>query len=775
MNTYPRIKDEDILFRDETLDELVAVVDVIYADINEDSMNVDVNANANANANPNPNPNAMTIYDEFNINHYHYEHNALGIFDNNAGNNAADNNSIININSINNSPIPVSTRGGNIAAESFLRQPMSPYGWGISRSKDAITAPFSPIAATMTSMISMMTPTTATPKKKKKKKKIPPPSTMTAAAHAMITTTTTTDILMTRSTSFCAETSFSSSSSPAAATAATAATAAVAAAVAAVANLNPTLLNQEEANPSAKDVVNLLCQQHQASASNNMGISQNSIINYNNIINSGTGSGNDNGGSDNNGINDINDITTTTTTTSTTTNATTMPTRMTPTTTTTTTMMTSNNVVDDDDDDDDSHHPPFQTIEELEEHIAVSYFMNGMELDRNQIIDESINRSYIYTNDLTSKDQLPECLFLDVPTSYCVARTLGRYTVNKLRDELLNAINGVSGSNIVGGRGGGRSSKKIKTAGVVKNLDNSIYTVDEVLLPTNPIDKFKFKFRLRYAKYGGKLHKMLCPNFMNNNACSYGILVFIPSMKRGSPVDHFWGSIEGVDSLPEICAFVNSRKIDKWCNEIAKRHGLYRGEQPPPDLTVVNTPVNTVNAVTVKINKSRSGSGVVATTMTTTAAAAKKPPPSSTTTKRTSKVTTKKITKKKNAKPNPKKKRGRPKVVRTVAVAVAAVDVDVRIAPRPDAAVAAVAPIIVATNVAVADITATTTTLGKMISPDDKDSSKDQLNNNKKVPPIEIEMQAVAFSTSTTTMTTDAETDEFVIAEIDGLVNVMQE
>jgi hypothetical protein len=700
MNTYPRIKDEDLLFRDAALDELVAVVDAIDADINEDNMNVYVNANANANANQN----AMTIFDEVNINHYHYEHNALGIFDNNADNNAADNNSIININSINHSPIPVSTRGGNIAAESFLRQPMSPCGWGISRSKDAITAPFSPIAATMTSMISMMTPATAT-LKKKKKKELSPPST-TAAAHAMTTTTTTTDTLMTRSTSFCAESSFSSSSSPAAAVAAVAASAAFA-------NLNPTLLNQEEANLSAKDVVDLLCQQHQASASNNMGISQNSINNYTNIINSGTGSGNDNGGSDNN---DINDITTTT--------ATTMPKMMTP---TMTTMMTSNNVVVDDDDD-DSHHPPFQTIEELEEHIAVSYFVNGMELDRNQIIDESIDRSYIYTNDLTSNDQLPECLFLDVPTSYCVARTLGRYTVNKLKDELINAINGVSGSNIVGGRDGRRSSKKTKTAHVVKNLDNSIYTVDDVLLPTNPIDKFKLKFHLRYAKYGGKLHKMLCPNFMNNNACSYGILVFIPSMKRGSPVDHFWGSIEGVDPLPEICAFVNSRKIDKWCNEIAKRHGLYRGEQPPPDLTVVNIPVNTVNAATVQMNKSRSGSGVVATTMTTAAAAAAAKKPSPSTTKRTIKLTTKKNTKKNNAKPKPKKKRGRPKAVGTKAVAItvapAAVDVDARIAPHPDAvvaAVAAVAPIIVATNVAVAGIATTTATLGKMISPDDKD------------------------------------------------------
>ena len=616
MNTYPRIKDEDLLFRDEALDELVAVVDAIDADINEDNMNVDINATANANANANANQNAMTTLDEVNINHYHYEHNALGIFDNNADINAADdnnnnnNNTIININSIQNSPIPVSTRGGNIVAESFLRQPMSPCGWGISsRSKDAITAPFSPIAATMTSMT---TPTIATPKKEQKKRKKIPSSSTTAAAHAMITTTTTTDTRMTKSTSFCAETLLSFSSSLAAATtpAVTPATATVAATVA---HLSPTLLNHEEVNPSAKDVVDLLYQQHQVSASNNMGISQNSINNYNNIINSGTGSGNDNGGSDNNYINEIS------------TTATTMP-----------TTMTSNNVVVDD--DDDSHHPPFQTIEELEEHIAVSYFVNGMELDRNQIIDESINRSYIYTNDLTSKDQLPECLFLDVPASYCVARTLGRYTVNRLKDELLNAV---------GSRGGGRSSKKTKIAQVVKNLDSSIYTVDEVLLPTNPIDKFKLKFRLRYAKYGGKLHKMLCPNFMNNNACSYGILVFIPSMKRGSPVDHFWGSMEGVDSLPEICAFVNSRKIDKWCYEIAKRHGLYRGEQPPPDLTVVNTPVNTVNAATIKTKKSRSGSGVVATTMTTAAAAAavKKQPLLTTTTKRTSKVTTKKYTK----------------------------------------------------------------------------------------------------------------------------------
>ena len=65
-----------------------------------------------------------------------------------------------------------------------------------------------------------------------------------------------------------------------------------------------------------------------------------------------------------------------------------------------------------------------------------------------------------------------------------------------------------------------------------------------------------------------------------------------------------------------------------------------------------------------------------------------------------------------------------------------------------------------------------------MISPDGKDSSNEQLNNNNKVPPLKIEMQADAFSsstTSTTTMTTDAEIDEFVTAEIDGLVNAMQE
>jgi hypothetical protein len=122
--------------------------------------------------------------------------------------------------------------------------------------------------------------------------------------------------------------------------------------------------------------------------------------------------------------------------------------------------------------------------------------------------------------------------------------------------------------------------------------------------------------------------------------------------------------------------------------------------------------------------------------------------------------------------------RRRAKVVRTVAVAVVPAAVDVRIASRPAAAVAAVAPIVVATtNVAVADVAATAVTLGKMISPDDKDSSKEQLNNNiKKVPPVKIEMQAGSFSTSTsTTITTDAEIDELVTAEIDELLSAMQE
>lgn len=248
-----------------------------------------------------------------------------------------------------------------------------------------------------------------------------------------------------------------------------------------------------------------------------------------------------------------------------------------------------------------------------------SYFAHGIELDRNQIIDETTKRSYVYTNDLSRNEQLPEILFLDVPESQIVAQTCGRFIVDEFKVKLLNSLI----IDCCGSRGGGTTraapttmmttttissvktnpkkkklvakAAKKRIDSIKKIVDNRVYEVKNMIhhiVFPSPNEKVNhsLKFRLRYAQYGSKLHKMLCSNFMNDKClCPHGIIVFIPCMKKEGKTNQCWGSLEGVEKLPEHTPFVDSQKIDAWCLEVAKRHGRYRGKSSPPNLALLTT------------------------------------------------------------------------------------------------------------------------------------------------------------------------------------------
>ena len=234
------------------------------------------------------------------------------------------------------------------------------------------------------------------------------------------------------------------------------------------------------------------------------------------------------------------------------------------------------------------------TINEVNLRIDSDYFMDGKELERNVVIDYPTDRSYIYTTDLQTKWTLPEFLFLDVPNSTYAARACGQFITNQLVADLNQIVK--PGSN-----------KMAVFDGLVKSINKSDYEVQNIYVPRRcsaaqycqhghrqtthsdshiqhdrdvPVQAITARFRLRFARNGTNIHKMLYENFMNGHNCARGILVFIPSMETGSPADHFWGSLDDVESLPEVDEAINNSKMDKWCCQVAKHHGAYRGKDP---------------------------------------------------------------------------------------------------------------------------------------------------------------------------------------------------
>ena len=235
------------------------------------------------------------------------------------------------------------------------------------------------------------------------------------------------------------------------------------------------------------------------------------------------------------------------------------------------------------------------TMSEVDHQINSGFFVDGKELDRNVIIDYVTNRSYIYTTDLTSKYSLPEFLFLDVPNSTYAARACGHFITDQVAKDLKKLEQLVSGS------------PTTKREHVLRECDKSTYDVRGILVPCQPefygkhlmnqekndcpviydstdgefpVQEINAKFRLRYARRGTNLEKMLTHNFMNGLTCKRGILVFIPIMEKESPAGQFWGSCRGVVGLARIGDSINSRGIDAWCREIAKHHGVFRGNSP---------------------------------------------------------------------------------------------------------------------------------------------------------------------------------------------------
>ncbi len=220
--------------------------------------------------------------------------------------------------------------------------------------------------------------------------------------------------------------------------------------------------------------------------------------------------------------------------------------------------------------------PPLQ-----KEHMNSDYFLDGRELERNVVVDYATDRSYVYTTDLATRWTLPEFLYLDLPNSTYVARACGQFVTNKLILDLKQMAMG---------------PPRTSMENVLKCCNRSIYEVSDLFVPSEliygqhqqprptttdtPVQAIVARFRLRYAREGTNIHKMLCHNFMNSQPCPHGIIVFLPCMQEGSMADRFWGKLGGVDALPRVEEDISNAKLDKWCVQVAKQHGTFRGNVP---------------------------------------------------------------------------------------------------------------------------------------------------------------------------------------------------
>ena len=226
--------------------------------------------------------------------------------------------------------------------------------------------------------------------------------------------------------------------------------------------------------------------------------------------------------------------------------------------------------------------------------------MDGRELERNVVVDYDTDRSYVYTTDLGYKFNLPEFLFLDVPNSTFAARACGQYITNKFVQDLKKMAKIKEGY----ARASTIAARRESAERLAKLCNKSVYSVEDIFVPSQtcahpyqnrtthrdstgidvPVQAISARFRLRYLNKRAFLHKILRHNFMNSHECNIGIMVFIPIMRRNTHADAFWGSLGGVERLPcdehfktQTQGLTNS-KMDKWCIEIAVRHGTYRGQ-----------------------------------------------------------------------------------------------------------------------------------------------------------------------------------------------------
>ena len=227
--------------------------------------------------------------------------------------------------------------------------------------------------------------------------------------------------------------------------------------------------------------------------------------------------------------------------------------------------------------------------------IDSNFFQDGHELSRNVVVDYASDRSYVYSTDIESKWKLPEFLFLDVPNSTYAARACGQFISNKLIHDLhqkMIQLQNFSAKKF--------SHKEQILEHIIKTCNKSDYEVENIFVPRakfnqkhrptlntslwcndeTPVVAINARFRIRYARFGTNIHKMLCHNFMNSQECHRGILVFLPCMQANSPSDRFWGGLEGVQPLPKVDEAISNAKMDKFCMDIAKRHGTFRGKDP---------------------------------------------------------------------------------------------------------------------------------------------------------------------------------------------------
>ena len=193
----------------------------------------------------------------------------------------------------------------------------------------------------------------------------------------------------------------------------------------------------------------------------------------------------------------------------------------------------------------------------------IQQFIDSRELRRNVKVHLETKRSYVYTLDLIGKN-LPELLWLDLPSSKFAASLCGRHLTNAIVKQMLTDI------------------KNVGKKASLRQSDLKVFS-QAVAMPfgqDGTARRVVVRFRLRYVRKGTKLHHHISWNFFGGRTLPHGVMIFIPSFTKKSAFGTLWGHTEDVDPIPDRDAQINRELIDGWISEIAEVHGLYAGEVP---------------------------------------------------------------------------------------------------------------------------------------------------------------------------------------------------
>jgi hypothetical protein len=191
------------------------------------------------------------------------------------------------------------------------------------------------------------------------------------------------------------------------------------------------------------------------------------------------------------------------------------------------------------------------------------YFIDGKELARN--VGVGLTRSFVYSLDM-GKRELPEFLFLDVPSSKFAAVLCAKCITNQLSQSLQEDVD----------------QKPNSKRNIIQSCNLQIYQ-QAVTMPFGKGGKRKtvvVRFRMRFVQPHRQIHDMLRWNFFGGRSLEHGIVVLIPSFPTKSAFEKLWGKMEAIDSIPDSDVAISKESMDSFIKKCAKHHGLYGGRLP---------------------------------------------------------------------------------------------------------------------------------------------------------------------------------------------------